>query len=140
MTTKSNILVNAILGSLFIAAVLGKLMISPGAVLACITAIYCTSALVDAISQNKKEREPIPVHVHFSQDGQVASSPTVVYQKDKAEEEKIDINTDILAQIHSRRSQDSFGQSNISNQEHESDGQQTMDSLKALQGIKDAID
>lgn len=49
-----------------------------------------------------------------------------------------DINSEVLAQIHSLRMKDSMGQSNINHHEHETDGNQTIESLKMLQGMKDA--
>lgn len=133
MKLKNDIVVNLILCSLFVASLFGKIAISPGAILACITAIYCVSKLAFSIENQKKQSDTI--HVHVPLDKQVISNSQFV-----EEPEKMRMDGEILAQIHSRRMKDSLGQSNINNQEHESDGQQTMNSLKVLQGIKDATD
>jgi len=134
----SDILLELVLISCMIASLLGYLAINPAVILCCIVAIYCISRLAKSIELDRSKTDKIEVKVIQEAPSYFNSGPVPIGQFEEVDEDKIDINGEVLAQIHGRRLKESLGQSNINHQEHESDGHQTMESLKALQGIKDA--
>ena len=135
MTIKANDLIfGLIFGSLIIASSLGFISISPGVIFVCLTAIYCSGRIARSLERNAKNDT---IHVHVTSSPQDISVPYITQSKDDLRRPRTDMDGEMLAQIHSLRMKDSLGQSNISNQEQETDGSQTMNSLKALQGMKD---
>jgi hypothetical protein len=143
----SDIVVELVLALILMASIggylslgVGLFVFNPSVILFCMVMVYCVGKIARAI-ETKAKSETIEVRV-VQEAPQSYYRPSANHAPNKEEEVEDepmpDINSEVLAKIHGMRMKETMGQSNISHHEHETDGNQTMESLKALQGMKDA--
>jgi len=137
MQITSDIIFEFLLGSALAASFLGYLTISPGIVLSCLVAVHCCSRISKSIEMAKTKPDTIEVRVIQESHGM-----PIRYVEHEAEEQHAErkvnsnLNAEVLTELHSRRMNTSLGSKNLNNQEQESDGSKTMQSLAALQGMR----